>query len=123
MATAGGLVGMVSAVVGIGGGSMTVPFLSWNNVPMVNAVATSSACGLPIAVAGATGFLVAGWDNAALPDYSSGYLYWPAVAGIIVTSFIMAPVGARLAHQLPVKSLRKLFAALLVVIGIKLIVG
>ena len=122
MASAGGLIGMVSSVVGIGGGSMTVPFLSWNNVPMVNAVATSSACGLPIAVAGAAGFLVAGWGNAALPQYSSGYLYWPAVAGIVVTSFLMAPVGAALAHRLPVKSLRKIFAALLVVIGIQLVI-
>jgi uncharacterized protein len=123
MASAGGLIGMVSSVVGIGGGSMTVPFLSWNNVPMVNAVATSSACGLPIAVAGAAGFLVAGWGNAALPAYSSGYLYWPAVAGIVVTSFLMAPVGAGLAHSLPVKSLRKIFAALLLVIGIQLVIN
>lgn len=123
MTVAGGLIGTISSVVGIGGGSMTVPFLSWNNIPMVNAVATSSACGLPIAIAGATGFLVAGWGNAALPAWSSGYLYWPAAAGIIMTSVLMAPVGARLAHQLPVKTLKKIFAALLFVIGIRLLVG
>ena len=123
MAAAGGMIGTISSVVGIGGGSMTVPFLTWNNLPMVNAVATSSACGLPIAIAGATGFLVAGWGNQALPAWSSGYLYWPAAAGIVVTSVLMAPVGARLAHQLPVKTLRKIFAALLFVIGIRLLVG
>ena len=123
MTAAGGIIGTVSSVVGIGGGSMTVPFLSWNNVPMVNAVATSSACGLPIAIAGAIGFLAAGWGNEALPAYSSGYLYWPAAGGIILTSVLMAPVGARLAHQLPVRTLRKIFATLLFVIGIRLLVG
>lgn len=123
MSAAGGVIGSISSVVGIGGGSMTVPFLSWNNVPMVNAVATSSACGLPIAVAGALGFLISGWGNAALPAGSSGYLYWPAIGGIVVTSFLLAPLGASLAHQLPVKTLKKIFAALLFVIGIRLLVG
>ena len=123
MTAAGGLIGTVSSIVGIGGGSLTVPYLSWNNVPIVNAVATSSACGLPIAIAGAAGFLVTGFGNLALPEYSSGYLYWPAIGGIVITSVLFAPVGARMAHALPVKSLKKIFALLLFVVGVRLIVG
>ncbi|MEN8214517.1 MAG: sulfite exporter TauE/SafE family protein [Pseudomonadota bacterium] len=117
----GGIIGAVSAIVGIGGGSLTVPWLSRHRVPLVNAVATSSACGLPIAVAGALGFALTGWGKAALPEMSTGYLYWPAIGGIVVSSYLLTPLGARAAHRLPVASLRRLFAALLLVIGIRLL--
>ncbi len=121
MTLAGGVIGMVSAVVGIGGGSMTVPYLHWNSVSIRNAVATSAACGLPIALAGTVGFLAAGWNELALPDASIGYVYWPALPGIVVASMLFAPVGARLAHTLPVTSLKRIFALLLLVIGVKLL--
>ncbi len=121
MTLAGGVIGMVSAVVGIGGGSMTVPYLHWNSVNIRNAVATSAACGLPIALAGAVGFLVAGWNEQALPAGSIGYVYWPALPGIVVASVLFAPFGARLAHTLPVTSLKRIFALLLLVIGTKLL--
>ena len=77
-----------SGVIGIGGGSMTVPFLHACRVDMRQAVATSSACGLPIAVSGALGFVWAGWGHAQLPPLSSGFVYWPAFAGIIATSLV-----------------------------------
>jgi uncharacterized protein len=80
MGAAGGVIGAVSAIVGIGGGTLTVPFLSWCKVPLRTAIATSSACGLPIAIAGAVGFAIMGWGNPALPAWATGYLYWPAVA-------------------------------------------
>jgi hypothetical protein len=118
---AGSLIGLVSAVVGIGGGTMTVPYLQWCNVPMRQAVATSSACGLPIALAGTTGFIVAGWDAPALPAWSSGYLYWPAFAGIAVASVLLAPVGARLAHRLPTAVLKRFFALFLVFLGLRML--
>ena len=118
---AGGVIGAVSSIVGIGGGSLTVPWLSWHRIPMVNAVATSSACGLPIAVAGALGFAWTGWGKLALPVFSTGYLYWPAIGGIVVTSYLLTPVGARLAHQLPVAVLRRVFAILLLLIGFRLL--
>lgn len=118
---AGSGIGFLSALVGIGGGSLTVPYLAWHSVPMVKAVGTSSACGVSIAIAGATGFLWMGWGSAALPSYSTGYLYWPAIVGIIVTSYAMTPLGARLAHRLPVLVLKRLFAGLLILIGMRLL--
>lgn len=119
----GGVIGMVSAVVGIGGGSLTVPFLNWCGVHMRNAVATSAACGLPIAVAGAIGFVVAGWGDIALPEGTTGFVYWPAFVGISIASFLLAPLGARLAHSLPLPILRRVFAALLLAVGSKMLIG
>ncbi|MCU7919370.1 MAG: sulfite exporter TauE/SafE family protein [Candidatus Thiodiazotropha sp. (ex Epidulcina cf. delphinae)] len=117
------LIGGVSALVGIGGGSMTVPFLHATGVAMKRAVATSSACGLPIALSGAVSFIVAGWDSQALPAYSSGYVYWPAALVIVLTSSLLAPVGAGLAHRLPGLRLKRIFALFLMLIGAKLLIG
>lgn len=118
---AGTVIGGVSAIVGIGGGTLTVPFLHWCNVNMRNAVATSAACGFPIAVAGALGYIVAGWNNAVLPNSSSGYVYWPAFAAISITSLIFAPLGAKLAHTIPVPLLKRIFSVVLLVLGIKML--
>ena len=123
LAAAGGVIGAVSSIVGIGGGSLTVPFLVWCNLNIRQAVATSSACGFPIAVAGATGFVLAGWNTSGLPPYSSGYLYWPAQLGIAFASVAFAPLGARLAHTLPTGFLRKVFAVFLAVIGVRMLLG
>ncbi len=115
---AGGIIGTVSAIVGIGGGTLTVPFLSWCNVPIRNAVATSAACGLPIAVAGMIGYVVAGWGAADLPAWSTGYIYWPAFAGIVATSLLFAPLGAKLAHTVPTGVLKRIFALFLAGLGL-----
>lgn len=120
---AGAVIGVVSAIIGIGGGTLTVPFLVWCSVPMIRAVATSAACGLPIAVAGAIGFILTGWNDALLPEWSSGYLYWPAWLGIVVASSLTAGLGARLAHRLPAARLRQLFALLLMGLGVKMLAG
>lgn len=114
---AGGVIGFASAWFGIGGGSFTVPYLTWMNVPMRHAVATSAACGLPIAISGALTNLVIGWGHPGLPAWSTGFLYWPAIVGMAAASMPMAKVGANLAHKLAPKLLRKLFALLLVSIG------
>ena len=119
---AGGIIGSISSVVGIGGGTITVPFLVWCNVSMREAVATSAACGLPIAIAGATGFVITGWNETGLPDGASGYIYWPAFIGIVFMSSLFAPLGARLAHRLRVASLKKIFALLLCVLGIRMLI-
>lgn len=118
---AGGVVGWVSALFGIGGGSLTVPFLSWCNVPMQRAVATSAACGLPIAIVGASTNVVAGWQHPALPEWSSGFIYWPAFTGIVISSFIFARIGAKLAHLLSPLVLKRCFAVFLMAIGLRLI--
>jgi uncharacterized membrane protein YfcA len=121
MSLAGAIIGLVSSIVGIGGGSMTVPFLTWCHVTVREAVAISAACGLPIALAGAAGFVAAGWSHAELPAYSSGFVYWPAFAGIVTTSMLFAGVGAKLAHTLPTTTLKRLFAAFLFIVGLFLL--
>ncbi|MGH8442036.1 MAG: sulfite exporter TauE/SafE family protein [Nevskiaceae bacterium] len=121
--SAGGVIGLLSALIGIGGGSLTVPFLTWRGVPIRQAVGTSAACGVPIAWAGAAGFVVAGWAAAGRPEFSLGYVALPAFAAIAVASVATAPLGARLAHRLPPRALRRAFAVLLVVIGVLLLSG
>lgn len=114
---AGGLIGWASSIFGIGGGTLSVPYLSWRKVVMQQAVATSAACGLPIAVMGALTNIWVGWDAAELPEWSLGYVYLPAFAGIVLASSLTAPVGARLAHRLSQPMLKKVFAAFLVVVA------
>ncbi len=120
MTLAGIIIGKVSALVGIGGGSMTVPFLVWGQISMRNAVATSAACGLPIAISGAIGFIVMGWDTPNLPTWSLGHVYLPALLAITATSLFFAPLGAKLAHTLPVNLLKKIFAVFLIIAALKL---
>ncbi len=122
LAMVGVVVGTLSAIVGIGGGSMTVPFLNGCRVTMRQAVATSSACGLPIALAGGMAFAVVGWNAPALPAGSSGYIYWPAVFGVALTSVLFAPVGVHLSHNLPSSSLKRIFALLLFLIGGRMVI-
>ncbi|WP_047391184.1 sulfite exporter TauE/SafE family protein [Chitinibacter sp. ZOR0017] len=119
----GGLIGVLSSWVGIGGGSLSVPFMNACNVPVKTAIATSSAIGVPIAVAGAIGYIVSGWGIAGLPSYSLGFIYIPALLGIVLASFPMARLGAAAAHRLPVPVLKKIFAALLIILASKMLWG
>jgi uncharacterized membrane protein YfcA len=113
----GGAIGLVSSMVGAGGGFLSVPFMAWCNVKVHNAVATSAALGLPIAIAGTVGFVIAGWGMQGMPPGSVGYIYLPALGAIVVASMLMAPVGARTAHRWPVKKLKRAFALLLYVLA------
>jgi uncharacterized membrane protein YfcA len=119
---AGTVLGWASAIFGIGGGSLTVPFLVWRSVPMQQAVATSSACGFPIAVASALSFMILGWHDPRLPAHSLGFIYLPALLGIALTSMFFARFGARLAHKLSPRLLKRMFAALLLCVGISFLV-
>ena len=110
--------GAASGFFGIGGGSLSVPFLSWRSVPMQQAVATSSACGFPIAAASALSFVLIGWHNPQLPELTLGYVYLPALVGIAFTSMFTARFGARLAHRLSPRLLKRLFALLLFCVGL-----
>lgn len=123
MFLSGNVIGAVSAIVGIGGGIMTVPFLTWCSVEMRRAVATSAANGLPIAVAGALGFVVAGWNEARLPEWTLGYVHLPALVGVASASFLTAPIGARLAHTLPIPVLKRVFSVLLLFVGVRMLLG
>ncbi len=118
----GTVVGTLSAMLGIGGGTITVPYLSWRGRIMREAVAISSACGFPVALAGGLGYLLAGLDATSLPALATGYLYWPAFLAIGSASLLLAPQGARLAHRLPVKQLKRLFAVILLVIGVAVLI-
>lgn len=116
-----GLIGMISSILGIGGGTLTVPFLVSCRHPMRNAVATSSACGLPIAVMGTLSYALLGSNEAQLPDWSLGYVYVPAFLGIALSSVYTAPIGADLAHKLPAQELKRYFSLLLFVMAAKMI--
>ena len=117
---AGGVIGAVSSWVGIGGGTLSVPFMLWHNVPLHRAIATSSAIGFPIALAGAFGYAISGLGSMRLPEYSLGFIYLPALAGIVLGSVLTAPLGARTAHSLPVRPLKKIFALLLYALAIRM---
>ncbi len=114
-------IGGVSAMVAIGGGTMTVPYLVWCNIRLQTAIGTSAALGLPIALAGAMGYGINGWQVEGLPARSLGYIHWPAVLAIASVSFLTAPLGARLAHRLPVKHLKRWFALLVTLLSLRML--
>ncbi|MFY9329583.1 MAG: sulfite exporter TauE/SafE family protein [Georgfuchsia sp.] len=121
MTGVGIVIGAVSALVAIGGGSLSVPFMTWCNVKVQHAIGTSAAIGLPIALSGAVGYAISGWSQTDLPAGSLGYLYVPAVAGTALASVISAPLGARVTHSMPPASLQKYFAALLLLLAAKML--
>ncbi len=107
---AGGVIGLVAGLLGAGGGFLSIPFMTWCNVRMQNAVATSAALGFPIALAGTLSNIYYGWGTPDLPEYSLGFIYLPALLVIAAASVTLAPLGARTAHKLPVQTLKKIFA-------------
>ncbi|MGZ3183096.1 MAG: sulfite exporter TauE/SafE family protein [Telluria sp.] len=118
MAGAGAVIGTVAGLVGAGGGFLSVPFMSWCNVRMHEAVATSAALGFPIALAGTLSNIYHGWGEPGLPPYSLGFINVPALACIACASVLLAPVGARLSHRLPVQQLRRIFAVVLYLLAL-----
>ena len=121
LTSVGSGIGGISALVAIGGGTLTVPFLTWCNVALPVAIGTSAAVGLPIAFSGALGYVVNGWALAGLPEYTLGFVYWPAVVAMATASFFTAPLGAKLAHSLPVAWLKKCFAVLLIGLSLQML--
>lgn len=117
MSAAGGGIGVLSALVGIGGGSMTVPLLVWRGVKPVRAVGTSSACGVAIGLAAAVGYALHA-PSGALPAHGIGYVYLPAAIGVALASVLAAPWGTRLAHRLSGNALRKVFALFLLLVAL-----
>ena len=117
MFTAGGVVGLLAALVGAGGAFVSVPFMTWCNVKIHNAVATSAALGFPIAAAGALGYVIAGWSLPDMPAGALGFIYVPALLTVSAASVLTAPLGARAAHRLDMRQLRRVFAALLLALA------
>ncbi|ARP92574.1 hypothetical protein CAL14_07695 [Bordetella genomosp. 9] len=115
---AGAGIGFISGLVGAGGGFLSVPFMIWCNVPLRNAVATSAALGFPIALANSAGYVVSGLREAGHTPGMLGYIYWPALLALVCTSVLTAPMGARMAHRLPVATVKRIFAVLLFALAV-----
>lgn len=118
---AGAAIGAVSSLLAAGGAFLCIPFLAWCSVPLRRAIGTAAAVGLPIAVAGTAGYLLQGLRATGLPAGSLGYVYLPALALVSAASMLAAPWGARVAHRLPVKRLRILFALLLYAVAARML--
>jgi uncharacterized membrane protein YfcA len=121
--TAGTIIGAVSSLVAAGGAFLTIPFLTWCKVPLRRAIGTAAANGLPIALAGTAGYVLHGLRVPDLPTPTLGFVYLPALALVVVTSMLVAPLGAALAHRLPIKQLRTVFALLLYGFAVRMLVG
>lgn len=109
----GNVIGLLSSLVGAGGAFVSVPFMTWCNVPIHKAVATSAALGFPIALAGTVGYLIAGWSLPAMPPGAIGYLFWPGLVILSIASMATAPLGARVAHSMDIAPLKRAFAVVL----------
>jgi uncharacterized membrane protein YfcA len=116
-------IGICSSLFGGGAAAVGVPFLTWCNMTTHRAIGTVAALGFPVSIAGAVGYVVAGWTVPELPEWSLGFVYLPAFVGISVTSLLVAPFGAKLAHKLKGPTLRRIFAVFLILVSAKLAVS
>ena len=116
---AGTVIGVISSLVGAGGGFISVPFMTYCNVRMHNAIGTSAALGFPIAFAGTIGYIISGWGNPALPGwpYTLGFIHLPALFSVAVMSILTAPIGAKVAHSIDTKPLKRIFGSVLFVLA------
>ncbi len=121
IASAGAFVGALSSLVGAGGGVVTIPMMTMCNVHLRNALATSAALSLPISVVGAGGYILTGLGKDHLPPLSIGYVYLPALVGIVVGTFVTVPFGARMTHRLPVRMLKRIFAVILFLVASRML--
>lgn len=117
----GSIIGFFSGLFGIAGGSLVVPTLTFYKVSMTRAIATSSVTGLPVAVSGTIGYLWMGYDASALPEHSIGYIYVPALVGIVLSSTYFAKLGAKITHKLPPQKLKKAFSLLMILVASRLL--
>ena len=121
LAAIGLLIGVICGLVSAGGAFMTVPFMLFCGVAMTTAIGTGAALGLPVAIVGSLGYVFSGWQVAGLPSLALGFVYGPALAGLVAGSMLTAPAGARAAHRLPVAMLRRVFAGLLYALATKML--
>ena len=122
MSSFGAAVGFVSSLSATGGAAIVVPFLVKRRVAVHQAIGTAAAIGWPIAAAGAFGYALSGWNAPGLPPYSVGFIYLPGLAGVVVASVVMAPVGASVAHRMPGETLRKVFAVFLLALATSMLI-
>ncbi len=118
----GTAIGVISGLVSAGGTFLTVPFMLYCGIRMHTAIGTGAAIGIPVAAIGTIGYIVSGWRVETLPPWAVGFVYLPALALLVAGSIVTAPIGARVAHKLPVVTLRRVFACLLYVLAAKMVV-
>jgi len=119
--TAGSAIGIAASLLAAGGAFLTIPFLTWCGVPLRRAIGTATAVGVPIAIAGTAGYVLQGLRAAGLPEGAFGYVYLPALGLIAAMSMLLAPLGARTAHRLPVKRLRMIFALMMFGLALRML--
>lgn len=115
--------GFIAALMGIGGGALIVPVLVWFQVNIKKAIGCAALCGVVIALFGTFSFVISGWNKPYLPAYSLGYVFLPATIGIVITSMLTAPIGAKLTAKLDTIKLKRIFAIFLVIVSIRMIIG
>ena len=123
MFVAGFVFSAISAFAAVGGAFMTIPFMMWCGVTLIQAIGTASLIGLPIALSGSIGFVIAGLGEPGLPAWSVGYVYLPALAGIVAAGVLAAPLGAAVAHRTPTRWLRRVFAVLFYFVATKMLIA
>jgi uncharacterized membrane protein YfcA len=123
MLAVGIAIGVICGLVSAGGAFLTVPFMLFCGVPVLTAIGTAAAVGIPVAVVGTVGFIASGWRVDGLPAATLGFVFLPALAALVVGSILTAPVGARLAHRLPVATLKRIFALLLFALATRMVIA
>jgi uncharacterized protein len=123
MFVAGFLFSALSAFAAVGGAFMTIPFMMWCGVPLLQAIGTASLIGLPIALSGSVGFMLAGFGAEELPRWSLGFIYLPALAGVVATGVLAAPLGAAVAHKTPTRWLKRIFALLFYFVATRMLIA
>lgn len=121
MFIAGMAISGLSALVAIGGAVMSIPLMVFCNVPILHAIGTAAAIGFPIALSGTAGYVLSGWNAPGLPPYSLGFVYLPALAGIVLASVLTAPLGAGVAHRVPARRLRQVVALLFYLLATRML--
>ena len=113
--------GVAASLMGMAGGAILVPVLTYFGMPLRHCVGIATVCGVMVALFGSLGYIISGFNNELLPSWSFGYVYLPALLGIVLTSSLFAPVGVKFAVKLPVATLKKIFAMFLILVAIKMI--
>ncbi len=117
------ITGMIASLMGMAGGAILVPVLVYFGMPLRHCIGIATVCGVMVALFGSLGYIISGLDNELLPVWSIGYVYLPALLGIVLTSSLFAPVGVKFAAKLPVQTLKKFFAVFLILVAIKMILA
>lgn len=113
--------GVVASLMGMAGGAILVPVLTYFGMPLRHCIGIATVCGVMVALFGSLGYIISGFDNALLPPWSLGYVYLPALLGIVLTSSLFAPIGVKYASKLPVQTLKKVFAIFLILVAVKMV--